>query len=100
MLSGKNKAGVDAGGVGGGVGGVEELPSEAVPQFEGFYSAGDKSVVGMRSEGYGFNLPILFVEVGGGGNDGEVDEIDHEDTTLGLFAPQSVDQEAIVVVGN
>ena len=36
---------MDAVGVGGGVGGVGELSPEAVPQFEGLYSAGDKPVV-------------------------------------------------------
>ena len=54
----------------------------------------------MRGEGYGFDLPVLLMEVGGSGDDGEVDEVDHEDATLGLLAPQSVDEESVVVVGD
>ena len=40
------------------------------------------------------------MEVGGSADDGKVDEINHEDATLGLLAPQSGDEEAIVVVGD
>ena len=54
----------------------------------------------MRGEGYSFDLPVLLVEVGGGGDDGEVDEVDHEDAALGLLTPQSIDEESVVVVGD
>ena len=87
VFSGKNKASVDAVGVGGGVGGVGELSPEAVPQFERFYPACDKPIVWMRGKGYGFDLPVLLMEVGGSGDDGEVDEVDHEDATLSLLTP-------------
>ena len=91
---------MDPSGIGGGMCGVDELPPVVVPQFERFNSAGDKPVIGMRGKRNGFDLPVLLVQVGGGGNDGEVDEIDHEDAALGLLAPQSVDEEAVVVVGD
>ena len=63
-------------------------------------AASDKPVVGEGSKGDGLDLPIFLVQVGSGGDDLIVDQADHEDAALGLLPPESVDQQALVVVGH
>lgn len=69
-----------------------------VPFFYRLDSASIESVRTEGQEGESFEMPTLLVQIGGSGQNVEIDQIDQHQATFSLWPSQTIEQQARVVI--